>query len=220
VSRLKFGPSLVVCVCLSVSATAHASGTGHASGSVAKSPSPTRASTPPSSSQHQVTPAKPHNSPPAGVRPHTDLAAATKLISLSSANLTKRSQLFPKMPLPPGSPELSGPVLNKIGATQGGSASFKAVAGIPAALSSGSIYPTNGGGAGGGKSAASLSGSAAASVFSASATDGDGKSSGGGWLLTWLMNLGCVVGMGGLAWWMWQQAPKGARIGLPATIPA
>jgi hypothetical protein len=183
--------------------------------------SPTRASTPASGSRHQITPAKPHNSPPAGVRPHTDLAAATKITALSSANLLKHSQLFPKMPLPPGAPSLAGPVLNNIGPTQGGSASFKAVAGIPTALSNGRVYPTNGGGAGGGKPGHSLTGNAHVMAMAAGETsDGTGNGTGGGWLLLWLKNIACGLGMAGLGWWMWQQAPKSAKVSLPATIPA
>jgi hypothetical protein len=181
--------------------------------------SPTRATTPASGTQHQLTPAKPHNTPPAGVRPHTDLAAATKITTLSSANLIKHSQLFPKMPVPPGAPSLAGPVLNNIGPTQGGSASFKAVAGIPTALSNGRVYPTNGGGAGGGKPGHSLTGTAHLMAMAAGDA-GDGTGTGGGWLLLWLKNIFCALGIAGLGWWMWQQAPKSARTGLPATIPA
>ncbi len=179
---------------------------------------PTHSTTPSSGTQQQMTPAKPHATPPAGVRPHTDLAAASKLIQLSSGNLIKRSALFPKMPLPPGDPSLSGPVLNSIGPTQGGSASFKAVAGIPTDLSNGRVYPTNGGGGGGGKSGASLGG---ATGLAMTAGDGDAsseaKNSGGG-LLVWLQRLLTLVGVGGLSWWLWTSRPKGARIALPALV--
>jgi hypothetical protein len=165
-----------------------------------------------------MTPAKPHNMPPAGVRPHTDLAAATKLIQLSSGNLMKRSSLFPQMPLPPGDPSLSGPVLNKIGPVAGGSASFKAVAGIPAELSSGRVYPTNGAGPGGGKSGASLSGSSVLASLSEASEPPTTTRSGG--LLHWLWNALTLAGIGGLAWYMWTQAPKGARMTLPAVARA
>jgi hypothetical protein len=211
-----------------VSSRGGSGGTGLSSHGSAKgslrgigAPSSTRAATPASGTQHQMTPAKPHNTPPAGVRPHTDLAAATKLITLSSANLTKHSQLFPKMPLPPGAPSLVGPVLNNIGPTQGGSASFKAVAGIPTALSNGRVYPTHGGGTGGGKPGHSLSGSAHVTAMTvAEASTGGGTGEGGGWLLLWLKNCLCGLGVAGLGWWMWQQVPKGAKMALPARIPA
>ncbi len=160
-----------------------------------------------------MSPAKPHATPPAGVRPHTDLAAATKLIGLSSGNLIKHSSLYPKMPVPPGAPALSGPVLNKIGATQGGSASFKAVAGIPADLSNGRVYPTNGRGAGGGRSPASLSGTAALGVGDAATNEVAAplKRSGAG-LLAWLHGLFTAAAIGAIAYWMWSSAPKGARM--------
>jgi hypothetical protein len=164
-----------------------------------------------------MSPAKPHATPPAGVRPHTDLAAATKLIGLASGNLIKHSSLYPKMPLPPGSPALSGPVMNKIGATEGGSASFKAVAGIPTSLSNGRVYPTNGGGAGGGRARESLSGSQAHGVGdeSGEALETPRRSPGGG-LLTWLHALLTALGIGAIGYWMWNSAPKGARMALPA----
>jgi hypothetical protein len=171
-----------------------------------------------SGSQAKLSPAKPHATPPAGIRPHTDLAAATKLIGLASGNLIKHSSLFPKMPLPPGDPSLSGPVMNKIGATEGGSASFKAVAGISAAQSNGRVYPTNGGGAGGGRARESLSGSQAHGVgdLDGETSDTPRKSSGGG-LLAWLHGLLTAAGIGAIGYWMWNAAPKGARMALPAT---
>jgi hypothetical protein len=193
---------------------------GSASGSIKglSSSSSTRASTAASGTQNQMTPAKPHATPPAGVRPHTDLAAATKLIGLASGNLIKHSSLYPKMPLPPGDPALSGPVMNKIGATEGGSASFKAVAGISAAQSNGNVYPTHGGGAGGGRARESLSGSQAHGVgdLDGEASDAPRKSTGGG-LLAWLHGLCTVLGIGAIGYWMWNAAPKGARMALPAT---
>ncbi len=191
---------------------------GSASGSIRglSGASSTHASTPASGTQQQLTPAKPHNTPPAGVRPHTDLAAATKIIGLSSGNLIKHSSLFPKMSLPAGDPSLAGPVMNKIGATEGGSASFKAVAGLSAAQSNGRVYPTNGGTSGGGRSGQSLSGSAAA----VTSTDSDAietprQRSGG--LLAWLHGLLIVAGIGSIGYWMWTATPKGARMTLPAT---
>jgi hypothetical protein len=193
---------------------------GSAAGSIKglSGASSTRASTAASGTQNQMTPAKPHATPPAGVRPHTDLAAATKLIGLASGNLIKHSSLFPKLPLPPGAPVLSGPVMNKIGATEGGSASFKAVAGISAAQSNGRVYPTNGGGAGGGRARESLSGSQAHGVgdLDGEASDITPRSNGGG-LLSWLHGLFTVLGIGAIGYWMWNAAPKGARMPLPAT---
>jgi hypothetical protein len=193
---------------------------GSAAGSIKglSGASSTRASTAASGTQNQMTPAKPHATPPAGVRPHTDLAAATKLIGLASGNLIKHSSLFPKMPMPPGAPSLSGPVMNKIGATEGGSGSFKAVAGISAAESNGRVYPTNSRGGGGGHAHASLSGSQAHGVGSldGEATDAPRRSNGGG-LLTWLHGLLTSLGIGAIGYWMWNAAPKGARMALPAT---
>ncbi len=194
---------------------------GSAAGSIKglSGASSTRASTAASGTQNQMTPAKPHAAPRAGVRAHTDLAAATKLIGLASGNLIKHSSLYPKMPLPPGDPSLSGPVMNKIGATEGGSGSFKAVAGISAAQSNGRIYPTNGGGGGGGHAHASLSGSQAhgAGDHDGEASDTPRKSTGGG-LLVWLHGLATLLGIGAIGYWMWNAAPKGARMALPATI--
>jgi hypothetical protein len=193
---------------------------GSAAGSIKglSGASSTRASTAASGTQNQMTPAKPHATPPAGVRPHTDLAAATKLIGLSSGNLIKHSSLFPKLPLPPGAPVLSGPVMNKIGATEGGSASFKAIAGIPASLSKGAVYPTNGGGAGGGRARESLSGSQAHGVgdIEGEASDTPRRANGGG-LLSWLHGLFTILGVGAIGYWMWNAAPKGARM---TTLPA
>jgi hypothetical protein len=192
---------------------------GSAAGSIKglSGASSTRASTAASGTQNQMTPAKPHATPPAGVRPHTDLAAATKLIGLASGNLIKHSSLYPKMPLPPGSPALSGPVMNKIGASEGGSGSFKAVAGITAGQSNGRVYPKNGGGAGGGRAHASLSGSQSHGVgdLDGEATDTPRRSSGGG-LLAWLHGLLTLLGIGAIGYWMWNAAPKGARMPVPA----
>ena len=160
-----------------------------------------------------MSPAKPHATPPAGIRPHTDLAAATKIIGLSSGNLIKHSSLYPKMPVPPGAPALSGPVLNKIGATDGGSASFKAVAGIPAELSNGRVYPTNGRGAGGGRPHASLSGTAAHGVGDDATNEAATplkRSSAG--LLAWLHGLLTAAAISVIGYWLWTSAPKGARL--------
>jgi hypothetical protein len=177
----------------------------------------TRATTPPSSGQNKITPAKPHATPPAGVRPHTDLAAATKIIGLSSGNLIKHSSLFPKMPLPPGDPSLAGPVMNKIGATEGGSASFKAVAGIPASLTKGHVPIANTGSAGG-RAHQSLSASQAHGMDHDGSEEADTprRSSGGG-LLSWLHALLTAAGIGVIGFWMWNATPKGARMTLPVT---
>jgi hypothetical protein len=210
--------SAVILALAASTAAANSGGTSAGSFRGLSAASSTRATTPSSSTQSKIAPAKPHATPPAGVRPHTDLAAATKIIGLSSGNLIKHSSLFPKMPLPPGAPSLAGPVMNKIGATEGGSASFKAVAGIPTSLSNGRVYPTSGGGAGGGRARESLSGSQVHGVADHGSDDSDRprRSSGGG-LLYWLQALFTAAGIGAIGWWMWNAAPKGARMALPAT---
>ncbi len=125
----------------------------------------------------------------------------------------KHSSLFPKPPSLPGTPVLAGPLLNQIGATQGGSASFRAVASIPANLSNGRVYPTNGRGAGGGRPHASLSATAAHGVGddAAAASVTPLKRSGSG-LLVWLQGLFTAAAMGAIGYWMWSSAPKSARL--------
>ena len=184
---------------------------------------PTAVSSPASNTQQTMVPAKPFTPPPAGPRPQTDLAAARKLIGLSSAGLVKHSQLFPKQHALPGDPSLAGPVLNAIGPTTGGSASFKKVAGISAAESNGNISPANFKTTPIKGQRASLSSGGSTTILPpASATEemSTSNSQGGGWLLKWLSNAMAIAGMAGLGWWMWRQAPSGARMTLPARVAA
>jgi hypothetical protein len=223
---LRLLPSIVLCIALadfaSSAALANSGGSVGGGNSSLKGASSTRATTAPSAGpstgQNKIAPARPHATPPAGVRPQTDLAAATKLIGLASGNLIKHSSLYPKMPLPPGAPALSGPIMNKIGATEGGSGSFKAVAGIPAAQLNSQVALKNGGSGGGGRAHASLSGSQAHGVgdLDGEARDNLRRSNGAG-LLSWLHGLLTILGIGAIGYWMWNAAPKGARMALPAS---
>ena len=196
--------------------SSHGSASGIYKGVGAKTP--TAASSPASNTQQAMVPAKPFTRPPAGVRPQTDLAAATKLIALSSAGLAKHSQLFPKLPGLPGDPTLSGPVLNSIGATVGGAASFKAVAGISANESNGNIYPSNGRLAPNKVQVATLWSGASSTVLASPVAADEARQwrDSGGWLLGWLVNAATLAGIGALSLWMWRQVPGGARMMLPA----
>lgn len=151
--------------------------------------------------------------PPAGPRPHTDLAAAEKRTNLSSQDLIKHSQLFNKVAAAVGDPLLVKPVLNKIGATEESARTFHSVPGFTAEESKGNVYPTNGG-TSRERPMASLSSDAAARATEEPDSD---KPDPPGWLLAWLFNLIAVAGTLGLAWWLWQNAPKGAHMSMPTT---
>ena len=184
---------------------------------------PTGVSSPASNTQQTMVPAKSFSPPPAGVRPHTDLAAANKLVAHSSASLVKHSQLFPRQHNLPGDPTLSGPVLNAIGPTTGGSASFKKVAGFSVAESNANISPANFKTTPAKLQTKSLSsGGASTALAAAAATDEPAApgGQGGGWLLNWLTNAMTLAGIIVLGLWMWRQAPRGAPMTLPARIAA
>ncbi len=157
--------------------------------------------------------------PPAGVRPHTDLAAAEKTTMLSSRRLIKRSALYKKVASPPGDPRLVGPDHHKIAYPDGGGSSFKTLQGFTAADSKGEIYATHGGTSGKHHEDGSLSSLGHSELAdSAEAEDTDNPMP-TGWLLRWLFNLAAFAGACGLGWTMWTQAPPGARMTL-AVQPA
>ena len=179
---------------------------------------PTNANAPLANIQPTFKPAHAAAPPPAGVRPHTDLAAAEKRTDLSSRSIVKRSSLYPELHAPPVDPRLIGPTLPHM-ETVGGSASFKAVGGFNAELSKGNVYPTNGGRDSGGHPTASLSSNGAGAIFAA-VTDGEesaaGRSAEQGWLGRWLVTLAALGGALGVGAWLWRQMPKTPRIRLPA----
>ena len=158
--------------------------------------------------------------PPAGTRPHTDLARAEKLTDLSSRGLIRHSQLFNKVAAQKHDPFLVKPMLAKIGGTAESARSFHSVPGFTAAESKGNIYPTNGG-TSSERDRASLSSDGTAMSLIAD-LDADEDAGAGhrksGWVLAWLANLIAAAGTCGLGWWLWQNAPKGARMTLPATV--
>ena len=165
----------------------------------------------------QLRPSKPHISPPAGVRPHTDLANGIKTTGESSARLMKHTSLYPKQPPPPGDPLLVKPYAEKIGATIESARSFVTLPNIPADLSKGRIYPTHGGTSSGGHPSASLSSGHAYSDVNTEAAETPEK---GGWLTTWLTNALAALGTLALCAWLWIKAPKGARMTLPVKVAA
>ena len=180
---------------------------------------PTTANAPQSTLQSTFKPVHVTAPPPAGVRPHTDLAAAEKRTMLSSRGIIKRSSLYNKIATHHGDPRLMRPVMNKIAYPDGGGSSFKALQGFTAAESKGNIYPTHGGTSGRHLEAGSLTSSAHTAM-----ADGEGETDerpgASGWLTRWLLNILAVAGSAGLALLLWQQAPKGARMTLPATTTA
>ena len=186
---------------------------------------PTTVNQPLAKIQPTMTPDHSVAPPPAGPRPHTDLAAAEKRNNLSSVDLIKRSTLFKKVAAPGGDPVLAGAVLGKIGATAESARSFHTLQGFTAAESKGNITPTNGGTTGAKRAMASLSsggtsiGPQALDAASDAAEDDDTAQRGqSGWLLAWLGNLVAVCGTAGLAWYAWRNMPRGARMTMPAQI--
>ncbi len=153
--------------------------------------------------------------PQAGVRPHTDLAAAVKRNMLSTKRLIKPSSLNNKVHAPVRDPLLMAAVLKKIAYPDGGGSSFKTLHTLKAAESNGKIYPANGVSSGKHEEAGTLSSGAPTEM---QASDDDApvdESAEGGWLLKWLMNIAAVAGSGALAWVLWRQLPPGARMTLP-----
>jgi hypothetical protein len=223
-------------VCLIIATPAQAgSSSGHASGDLKSSSGgtgatrsggnggtgvSTTANAPLSNLQSTFKPLHVTLPPPAGVRPHTDLAAAEKTTMLSSRRLIKRSALYNKIVTPHGDPLLVGPDLRKIAYPDGGGSSFKTLQGFTAAESKGEIYPTHGGTVGKHHDGGSLSSTAHPGTAESDAAEAADSPAPAGWLLKWLFNLSAVAGTCGLGWLMWTQAPRGARMTLPAKLAA
>ena len=161
--------------------------------------------------------------PQAGIRPHTDLAAAMKRNTLASKRLIKPSSLYNKVHAPHRDPHLMAAVLKKIAYPDGGGSSFKTLRTIKAEESNGRIYPTNGGTTGRHEEAATLNSGtheAHADLDHIGGTDYEESPGDSNWLLKWLFNLAALAGSTGVAWLLWHQFPKGARMTLPTALPA
>ncbi len=157
--------------------------------------------------------------PPAGTRPHTDLAAAEKRNNLSSQDLIKHSTLYNKIAAHPGDPILAPPVLNKIGGTVESARSFHSVPGFTAEESKGNIYPTHGGRIGNGRPMGNLSSAGLAGMDGEldndAAEERAAQRTFSAWFDTLLLLL-ATLATGGIGWWLLQQTPKGLRPTLPA----
>ena len=156
--------------------------------------------------------------PPAGVRPHTDLAAAEKRTNLSSQDLIKHSTLYNKIAATPHDPLLMGPVEPKLAPLKGGGASFRQTPGFTAEESKGFVHVSSGGTHGDGHPVGTLSsgGTSNSLAIATDTVDDIDDPRQHGWLLAWLINLAAAAGTCALGWFLWQQAPKGARMTLPA----
>lgn len=182
---------------------------------------PTTANAPLGSLQSTFKPAHAIAPPPAGVRPHTDLAAAEKRTDLSSRSITKQSSLYNKIVLAPGDPRLVGAYAAKLGSKDGGGASVKQTPGFTDAESKGNVYVTTGGIDNNSRETASLSthGVAATALTSEIDTDEAPRKLNYS-LLDWLLMTVAAIAACGIGVWLWQQAPKGARMTLPAKMAA
>ena len=157
--------------------------------------------------------------PPAGTRPHTDLAAAEKRNNLSSQGLIKHSTLYNKIAANPHDPILAPPVLNKIGGTVESARSFHSVPGFTAEESKGNVYPTHGGRIGDGRPMGNLSSAGNAAMDGELDNDAAAERAAQRTFSAWfdtLLLLLATLATGGLGWWLWQQTPKGLRPTLPA----
>lgn len=176
---------------------------------------PTTANAPLGSLQSTFKPAHAIAPPPAGVRPHTDLAADQKRTDLSSRSITKQSSLYNKIVLTPGDPNLTGAYAAKIGPKGGGGASVKQTAGFTADESKGDVTVSSGGRDNNTRPSASLSSHGGTAMTSSASNDfdSDGASRHIGYTLSdWLVALIACVLSGMACVWLWRNAPQGARM--------
>jgi len=183
---------------------------------------PATANAPLGSLQSTFKPAHAIAPPPAGVRPHTDLAAAQKRTDLSSRSITKQSSLYNKIIVAPGDPVLVGAYMAKLAPKDGGAASVKPTPGISGDLSKSNVTMASGSTDSNARPSASLS-SHGGTAMTATTGDfrGDVPAPRIGYTgVDWLLAAIAAMLSGAIGGWLWRSAPAGARMTLPTRLTA